>query len=118
MALCSNDAKSCFDRILHAIATICMQRVGVTNKETCLMMFGTLSQAQHYIRTNYGDSDKAYSCIEIPFQGINQGNGAGPGIWLLVGIPIINMLKTAGFGFKVKTVLSGDEFFRLLHLCR
>ena len=109
MALCSNDAKSCFDRILHAIATICMRRVGVS-KKTCLMMFGTLTQAKHYIRTNYGDSDKAYSCIEIPFQGIYQGNGAGPGIWLLVSIPIINMLKTAGFGFNVRTVISGDSF--------
>jgi hypothetical protein len=109
MALCSNDAKSCFDRILHSIATICMRRVGVT-KQTCLMMFGTLAEAQHYIRTTYGDSDTAYTCIEIPFQGINQGNGAGPGIWLLVSIPIINMLKTAGFGFKVRTVISGNNF--------
>jgi hypothetical protein len=25
MALCSNDAKSCYDRILHAITTICMR---------------------------------------------------------------------------------------------
>ncbi len=74
------------------------------------MMFGTLAQAQHYIRTTYGDSNKPYSCIEIPFQGINQGNGAGPGIWLLVSIPIINMLKSAGFGFNVRTVISGNEF--------
>ncbi len=73
-------------------------------------MFGTLAKAQHYIRTNYGDSDTAYSCLEIPFQGIYQGNGAGPGIWLLISIPIINMLKTAGFGFSVRTVISGDEF--------
>jgi hypothetical protein len=106
-AICSNDAKSCFDRILHSIATICMRRV---TKQTCLMMFGTLAQAQHYIRTTYGDSNKSYSCIKIPFQGINQGNGAGPGIWLLISIPIINMLKSAGFGFKVRTVISGDEF--------
>jgi hypothetical protein len=48
--------------------------------------------------------------MEIPFQGINQGNRAGPGIWLLVSIPIINMLKSAGFGFKVRTVISGDNF--------
>jgi hypothetical protein len=109
MALCSNDAKSCYDRILHAIASICMRRVGVP-QETCLMMFGTLAKVQHYIRTTYGDSDTAYTCIEIPFQGVYQGNGAGPGIWLLVSIPIINMLKTAGFGFRVRTVLSHDEF--------
>jgi hypothetical protein len=109
MALCSNDAKSCYDRILHAVASICMRRVGV-QQETCLMMFGTLAKVQHYIRTNYGDSEQAYSCIEIPFQGIYQGNGAGPGIWLLVSIPIINMLKTAGFGFTVRTVISQDTF--------
>jgi hypothetical protein len=29
---------------------------------------------------------ESYSCIELPFQGIYQGNGAGPGIWLLVSI--------------------------------
>jgi hypothetical protein len=108
-ALCANDAKSCFDRILHSIGTICMRRVGVS-EQTCMMMFGTLAQAKHYIRTTYGDSSTAYTCIEIPFQGINQGNGAGPGIWLLVSIPIINMLKTAGFGFKVRTVLSENAF--------
>ena len=109
MALCSNDAKSCYDRILHSIASICMRRVGVP-QEICLMMLGTLAKVEHYIRTNYGDSATSYSCIEIPFQGIYQGNGAGPGIWLLVSIPIINMLKTAGFGFKVRTVISGNEF--------
>jgi hypothetical protein len=47
--------------------------------------------------------------MEIPFQGINQGNRAGPGIWLLVSIPIINMLKSAGFGFKVRTVHQGRK---------
>ena len=109
MALCSNDAKSCYDRILHAIASICVRRVGV-HKNTCLMMFGTLAKVKHYMRTTYGDSSTAYSCIEVPFQGVYQGNGAGPGIWLLVSIPIINMLKSAGFGFTVRTVLSGDEF--------
>jgi hypothetical protein len=109
MALCSNDAKSCYDRILHAIATICMQRVGV-HKEACLMMFGTPAKVKHHIRTTYGDSTTSYSCIELPFQGIYQGNGTGPGICLLVSILIINMLKTAGFGFRVRTAISQDEF--------
>jgi hypothetical protein len=111
MALCSNDAESCYNRILHAIATICMRRGGVP-KKIGLMMFGTLAKVKHYryIRTTYEDSTTSYSCIEIPFQGIYKGNGAGPGIWLLVSIPIINMLKTASFGFRVRTVISGDAF--------
>jgi hypothetical protein len=73
-------------------------------------MFGTLAKVKHYIWTTYRYSTTSYSCIEIPFRGIYQGNGAGPGIWLLVSIPIINMLKTAGFGFRVHTVISRDEF--------
>jgi hypothetical protein len=79
MALCSNDAKSCYDRILHAVASICMRRVGV-QPEKCEMMFGTLAQVDHYVRTNFGHSTTSYACIEIPFQGVYQGNGAGPGI--------------------------------------
>ena len=108
-AICSNDAKSCYDRILHAIASICMRRMGVA-KETCQMMFGTLAQVDHYVRTNFGDSATSYACIEIPFQGVYQGNGAGPGIWMLVSIPIINMLKAKGFGFKIINAMSKETF--------
>ena len=86
-----------------------MRRVGVS-KETCKMMFGTLAEVEHYVRTNFGDSATSYACVEIPFQGVLQGNGAGPGIWLLVSIPIINMLKKAGFGFKVINVMTKEKF--------
>jgi hypothetical protein len=79
MALCSNDAKSCHGCILHAITTICIRRVGVSTK-ICSMMFGTLAKVKHYIGTTYGDLTTSYSCKEIPFQDIYQGNGAGPGI--------------------------------------
>ena len=91
-AVCSDNAKSCYDRILHAIASICMQRVGVP-PETCKVMFGTLAQVDHYVRTNFGDLALSYACIKIPFQGVYQGNGAGPGIWMLVSVPIITCLK-------------------------
>ena len=85
-----------------------MRRVGVA-PETCKMMFGTLAEVDHYVRTNFGDSTASYACIEIPFQGVYQGNGAGPGIWMLVSIPIINMLKARGFGFKVVNAMSQDQ---------
>jgi hypothetical protein len=39
-----------------------------------------------------------------------EGNGAGPGIWLLVSIPINNMFKTASFGFRVCTAILGYKF--------
>ena len=108
-AICSNDAKSCYDRILHNIASICMRRLGLP-PEACHVMFGTLQQVRHYVRTIYGDSATSYRGIEFPLQGVGQGNGAGPAIWLIVSIPIINMLKAEGFGFKMRTAVTSEEF--------
>jgi len=108
-ALCSNDADSCYDRILHALASISLQRMGVA-AETCSMMFGTLQDIEHYISTAYGVSEHGYGAIDIPLQGIGQGNGAGPSIWLLITIPLINMLRDAGFGFRSTTPLSGKYY--------
>jgi hypothetical protein len=55
-ALCSNDAKSCYDRIVHSIANICLKRVGV-QANTCQVMLGMLQQMKHYVKTAYGTSD-------------------------------------------------------------
>ena len=108
-ALCSNDAKSCYDRIVHNVAILAMRRLGLS-PETCHVMIGTLDQVRHHVRTAYGDSASTYQGIEIPLQGIGQGNGAGPAIWLIVSVVIINMLKAEGFGFKTRTPISNDPF--------
>jgi hypothetical protein len=108
-ALCCNDAKQCYDRILHTIANICLQRVGVHPK-TCFVMLGTLQQMQHHIKTAFGISKDSYGCVQIPLQGVLQGNGAGPAIWMLISIPLINMLKTQGFGFKSTNILNGEAY--------
>ena len=108
-ALCSNDALSCYYRILHAIASISLQRMGVS-AETCQMMFGTLQDIEHYVATAYGISDQGYGAVEIPLQGIGQGNGAGPSIWLLITIPLINMLRDGGYGFRSTTPITGSAY--------
>jgi hypothetical protein len=110
-ALCScNDATKCYDHILHAITNICLQRVGVCPK-TCFIMLGTLQQMKHHIKTAYGISHNSYGCVQTPLQGVLQGNGAGPAIWMLISmIPLINMLHTQGFGFKSTNILSGEEY--------
>jgi hypothetical protein len=65
---------------------------------------------QHSVKTAYGISDTSYGCIEIPLQRVLQGNGAGPSIWLLTSIPIINMLRRQGFGFKSSNLLSEENY--------
>jgi hypothetical protein len=47
-ARCSNDAKLSYDRIVHSIASLCMQRNGVPEAPV-VCMFTTLQNLSHYI---------------------------------------------------------------------
>jgi hypothetical protein len=52
----------------------------------------------HFIATAFGVSTTSFSGGEVLFQGLGQGNGAGPTGWAIVSAPIINMVCTAGYG--------------------
>lgn len=63
-------------------------------------MFGTLQDVKNYVATAYEVSATLYGAIKIRLQGgVGQGNGANPAIWLIITIPLINMLHDKGFGF-------------------
>jgi hypothetical protein len=55
-ALCSNDMKSCYDRVVHSVASIAMQQQNVADT-ACICMFTTLQNLEHTVRTIYGDSE-------------------------------------------------------------
>jgi hypothetical protein len=109
-ALCSNDVRQCYDRIVHAIAHICLQIVG-GHGHTCRVMLGTIQQMPYYVKIAYGTSATSYGCVHIPLQGILQGNGAGPAIWMLRSLPLIQMLRTQGFGFRSKNLLTKKVYY-------
>lgn len=109
-ALCSNDAKSCYDRILHAIAALSMKRLGIpTPPIECMLK--CIQQMEHYIRTTHGDSDSYYSSkyTRVPFQGVLQGNGAAPSIWVAVSTPLLNMMRTANHGLHITSAISKEK---------
>jgi hypothetical protein len=104
MALCSNDAKSCYDHIVLWIAALCLLRVGVARSATDEMML-TLQKAWHFINTAFGDSYSSYGCTSPPLQGVGQGNGAGPAIWALISAVLLSsILRSQGFGLNIVTV--------------
>jgi Reverse transcriptase (RNA-dependent DNA polymerase) len=109
MALCTNDAKSCYDRVVHSVASLCLQRIGCP-KPVVITMFETIQNLRHHVQSQYGDSDLFYQANQgsIPIQGLGQGNGAGPTIWALISTPVLNMLQTHGFGIKITSCISGD----------
>jgi hypothetical protein len=107
-ALCSNDAKSCYDRIVHSIASLSMRRLGVP-LEPLASMFLTLQQSSHSISTAFGISRENYgSNRHIPLQSVCQGNGAGPAIWAVISTVVITMMRTAGHGFHILSAISGS----------
>jgi hypothetical protein len=105
MALCSNDAKSCYDRIVLWITALCLLRVGVARSTTDEMML-ILQKARHFINTTFGNSDTSYGCTSPPLQGVGQGNGAGPAIWALISAVLLSIMRTQGFGLNIVTVCS------------
>jgi hypothetical protein len=99
-SMCSNDDKSCYDRILHAITYILMQHQNVP-ASSCICVFTTLQNLHHTLMTIYGDSKSGYggTLWAVPYSGIGQGNGTGPAMWAVVSTPVLKMMKDEGFGF-------------------
>jgi len=54
-ALCSNDAKSCYDRITLLAAALCLCRLGSSVPAVDSMIM-TIHEMNHHVRTTYGDS--------------------------------------------------------------
>ena len=101
-----NDAKSCYDRIVLWVAALALRRLGVS-KEATLEMVRTLQSASHKICTAYGDSVLTYGGDELtPLQGVGQGNGAGPAIWVAISTVLITIMRTKGFGLSFVTAMS------------
>jgi len=92
-ALCSNDAKSCYDRIVLIIAALCLCRLGAT-KEAAKSMISTLVNLRHHVRMAFGDSTHNQGQInwDLPTAGIGQGNGARPQIWAAVSSPLFEIM--------------------------
>ncbi|CAJ1969840.1 unnamed protein product [Cylindrotheca closterium] len=109
----SNDAKSCFDRIVHWVAKTALRRFGLPVTVTNLM-FDILAKAKHRVRTGFGDSARTFGPTgDVPFQGCGQGNGAGPCIWVAISTILIDAMEAEGFGYKSRTALTNKEFFAL-----
>ena len=98
--LCSNDAKACYDRICHSIASLALQRVGLPIGPI-LSMLQSLQNMKHHVRTGYGLSTASYGKSLIngkPVQGSGQGNGASPCIWVMISTPLLNLMRKENFG--------------------
>lgn len=97
MAMASVDASQCYDRIQHTVASFCLQSWGVP-MPPIKSLLGTVQQMKFHLRTSFGDSDTFFTSTnpETPFQGILQGNGAGPAVWLTISTFLLETLYHRG----------------------
>jgi len=97
-ALCSNNAKSCYDWIVLIIAALSLCRLGTPHLAVCSMI-QTLVHLDHHMRTAYRDSTYSQGLKQWKegVAGIGQGNGTGLHIWAVVSTPLFNILRQEGF---------------------
>ena len=70
-------------------------------------MLIAIQQMNFYLRTGYGDSTKFYGGNkECPYQGVCQGNGAAPAIWLLISSLIILLMKDKNMNMNITSAFS------------
>jgi len=94
LAVASVDCRTCYDSVSHPPVSITCQRLGVSPAilET---IFSSIQSMNIFLHTAHGDSSSLCNGISftgLPFQGVCQGNGAGPALWLTTSIPLIESL--------------------------
>ncbi len=105
----SNDAKGCFDRIVHLVAYICLLRLGLP-KAPIQGMIQAIQEMTHHIRTAFGDSEASYGNdpTKPPLMGLLQGNGASGTGWTAISTVLVAIMKEAGYSFKDWNAISKE----------
>eukprot|EP00804_Cyclotella_cryptica_P001408 CCRYP_003664-RA/>CCRYP_003664-RA protein AED:0.86 eAED:-0.58 QI:0/-1/0/1/-1/1/1/0/232 len=72
-ALASVDAANCYDRVAHAVASLVFRSFGASLPMTTSMLTA-IQQMKFFLRTAYGDSDRAVGAkLHLRTQGFMQG---------------------------------------------
>jgi predicted RNase H-like HicB family nuclease len=104
-----NDAKSCFDRIVMTLASLCSQQIGMP-KNACELFLGTLSQMKYYIKTASGISEEFYSTTENHvMHGPGQGGRGSPSVWLLISSLLMKCMEEKASGAVMVNPINPQE---------
>jgi len=111
LVVASVDCLTCYDSVRHPPASIASQHLG-SPQSLLEKTFDTIQNMQISLRTAFGDSSSMYSgsaSVDLPFQGVCQGNGAGLALWLATSILLIETLHHHGYVSKFSCPISGQS---------
>jgi hypothetical protein len=107
--LASTDLKSCYDRLVHPICTLCSRRWGAP-LNALRSSYGALARMQYHVRTSWNDSEAYFvGSDSSPTHGVVQGNGHGPPTYAAVSTPIFEMMRAEGLGAQITTAITHDQ---------
>ena len=90
------DVSNCYDRIIHSLLIMRCQILGLPPLPL-QAMFSTLQCMRMGIRTGWGESVITYGGKEnSPMQGMVQGNGTSPSLWISISSLILQFLHDTG----------------------
>ena len=95
-----NDARGCYDRIVHSIAILVLMSFGVAGP-IARSLIKVLQEADHHMKTGFGRSERVYGNETVPHQGSGQGNGLGPTLWTLISTKLIAMMLAKNHGVQL-----------------
>jgi len=107
LAMCSNDARSCYDRIVHVAAFLVIRRLGIP-KPMIMRMLNTIQLITHNICTSFGDSTATYGGTNwwLPPHRTIQGNGAFPIIWAEISTILFLAVRERNYGVRFCALLT------------
>jgi hypothetical protein len=98
-----NDAASCYDRIIPALASLIGRKHGI-HQNVVFVNASTLKEAKYKLKTLLGVSDKFYQiCTVYPIYGIGQGSANSPVIWLIVSSTLFTCHEQYAYGATFTT---------------
>ena len=88
-----NDAKSCFDRIVMPLASLCSQQLGMPI-QACELFLKTLSSMKYHVKTKHGISDGYYQTTNShTIHGPGQGGRGSPAIWVAISSVLMHCME-------------------------
>ena len=107
VAIAGVDAAHCYDRVAHPFAIMVCRAIGV-QKAVVQTIFSAVQQMKMRVRTAFGESRSWYGGDpNTPFQGLCQGNGCGPAVWLVISMFVVKYLRLKERGSRIWSALSG-----------
>ena len=99
-AFMDDDAKACYDRIIPSLASVEVQKWGIS-KQTAELTRTIVEQQQFRVKTAHGISHNTYSYdLSDQTYGMGQGLGWSGAIWMATSDTICKILEREGAGMR------------------